>query len=96
MSKLSHSCDETMRAIELREAEWGKIVTSFVYPPIPIRTHDWCAYREDDEPNDNGHMRQGFGATEDEAIADLLMLEEEDYESDFQRAVERAEYMEER
>lgn len=41
-----------------------KIITVHVYPPIPWRHFDWCAH-------------QGHGATEDEAIADLLMMEEE-------------------
>lgn len=73
MSKLAHSCDETMRAIELHEAERGKLHTTFVYPPIPIRTMDWCAYRDGTEETG----RCGWGRTEDEAIADLLMLEDE-------------------
>lgn len=60
------------------EATLGKIRTSFVYPPIPIRSCDWVAYRDNDEPYDDGHMRQGFGATEAEAIADLLQLEKDD------------------
>lgn len=27
----------------------AKIKTSHVYPPIPIRTHDWCAYIDGEE-----------------------------------------------
>ena len=45
----------------------NRIVTQYVYPPIPIRTHDWCACIE-------GHEEDGpygWGATEAEAIADL-------------------------
>ncbi len=45
-----------------------KIVTSHEYPPIPIRTHDWCAYYEGEEEA-GGY---GWGPTEDEAIADFI------------------------
>ena len=44
------------------------IKTSYLYPPIPLRDHDWCAYldgREEDGP-------YGWGATEQAAIDDLL------------------------
>ena len=51
-----------------------RIVTTYVHPPIPIRTSDWCACldgQEEDGP-------YGWGATEAEAIADLQeKLEEE-------------------
>ena len=53
-----------------------KIVTSFVYPPIPIRSCDWAAYFDDDEPDDDGNMMVGRGATEQAAIQDLLDLSE--------------------
>lgn len=43
-----------------------KITTQHIFPPIPIRTHDWMAYFDD---RDEGPT--GFGATEPEAIADL-------------------------
>ena len=46
------------------------IQTEYVYPPIPIRTMDWCAYRDPEG-------RHGWGATEEEAIADLLSIEED-------------------
>ena len=49
-----------------------KINTVFVYPPIPMRHLDWLAYYDNDEPNDNGSMAAGYGATEQEAIDDLL------------------------
>ncbi len=45
-----------------------QIQTEFVYPPIPVRCFDWVAYFTDfgeDSP-------QGTGATEAEAIANLL------------------------
>jgi hypothetical protein len=44
------------------------IKTSFVYPPIPTRDFDWEAYIDGYEPGD----ALGYGATEEEAIADLL------------------------
>lgn len=44
-----------------------KIVTEFVYPPIPIRTSDWSAALDGYEPGDC----LGYGATEREAIEDL-------------------------
>lgn len=43
------------------------MITSFVYPPIPIRQFDWCAYLEGTEEEAN----YGWGATEAEAILDL-------------------------
>lgn len=52
-----------------------KIVTEFVHPPIPVRNMDWSAVRGNYDPENSDHV--GYGATEDEAIADLLALEEE-------------------
>jgi hypothetical protein len=49
------------------------IVTDHVYPPIPDRRFDWCAYRDGKEEN-GGY---GWGRTEAEAIADLLANEED-------------------
>jgi hypothetical protein len=46
-----------------------KIVTTFIYPPIPIRRFDWLAMFEGD---DGDSPRKGYGTTEQEAIADLL------------------------
>lgn len=74
MSKLAHSNDDTMRAIELNEAERGKIVTTFFQSETIF---EWRAYRENDEPDDCGRMRVGIDNTEDGAIAELLMLEDE-------------------
>lgn len=54
-----------------------KIVIHFWMKPIPPREFDWCAYRNNDEPDDDGHMLQGWGASEAEAIADLLERIEE-------------------
>ena len=57
------------------------IVTHCVCPPIPVRTMDWIAYDADtydasyEGEDENGHhwklSRAGWGATEEEAIADL-------------------------
>ncbi len=44
------------------------IKTSFVYPPIPIRSMDWCAYLDGQEESGN----YGWGHTEQEAIRDLF------------------------
>jgi hypothetical protein len=44
-----------------------KIVTSHVYPPIPVRTMDWCAYYDGEEEAGS----YGWGRTEAEAIADF-------------------------
>lgn len=49
------------------------IHTECVCPPIPLRQFDWCAtFVGDDEAG-----LQGWGATEDEAIADLRQQAEE-------------------
>lgn len=53
-----------------------KIITTFVYPPIPIRSMDWQAHFDGDEPDNEGRMRVGRGATEQEAIDNLLEGEE--------------------
>jgi len=45
-----------------------KIVTTYLYPPIPTRDHDWCAHYEGEEEA-GGY---GYGATEAEAIADFI------------------------
>lgn len=54
-----------------------KIITDFWMKPIPPRQFDWCAYYDGDEPNDDGQMLHGYGATEAEAIAELLQNEED-------------------
>lgn len=53
-----------------------RIITTLVYPPIPVRNMDWQAHFDGDEPNDDGQMKCGHGATEQEAIDDLLDGEE--------------------
>lgn len=37
-----------------------------------MKATDYCATYENDEPDDDGNMRQGFGATEIDAVMDLL------------------------
>lgn len=60
-----------------------KIATSFWAKPIPFRNFDWQASFADDEPDDDGNMTVGHGATEREAILNLLsnIDDEEEYES---------------
>jgi len=50
------------------------IVTSHDCPPLPIRSYDWSAHiKGQEEPGDP----IGYGATEAEAIEDLLWKVEE-------------------
>lgn len=49
-----------------------RVITTFVYPPIPIRRFDWQASYDGDEPNDAGGMATGHGATAAEAVVDLI------------------------
>jgi len=51
-----------------RRATTKKIVTHNIFPPIPTRSHDWCAYFDGEEELGD----YGYGATEAEAVADLL------------------------
>jgi hypothetical protein len=48
-----------------------RIHTNFDYPPIPIRSMDWSAYRDGYEPG----CLIGRGPTKDAAITDLLEQE---------------------
>ena len=45
-----------------------KIKTEHVYPPIPVRSFDWCAWFDGMDEETRG---QGWGKTEAEAIANL-------------------------
>jgi len=47
------------------------IHTHHIFPPIPIRDFDWCAYRDPEV------TPYGYGRTEEAAIADLLEQEDE-------------------
>ena len=54
-------------------AQQPPIITSFDYPPIPVRCCDWSALRDGyDEGDPIGH-----GRTEKDAIADLRAQEED-------------------
>lgn len=48
------------------------ITTEFWMKPIPLRQFDWLAFYANDEPNDAGYMPHGEGATETEAVCDLI------------------------
>lgn len=48
------------------------IQTTYTHPPIPVRSFDWTATQDGYEPGDP----IGRGATEQEAIADLIEQEE--------------------
>lgn len=57
-----------------------KIRTSYDPKPIPTSRFDWAAVDEDtyDGAPDSGNRNQiGYGASEAEAIADLMILLEE-------------------
>lgn len=56
--------------IQIRTTYWAK--------PIPPRQFDWEAWRDGDEPDDNGRMPYGYGRTEAEAIDDLIEQIRED------------------
>ena len=57
-----------------------KIVTWHEYPPIPDRRFDWGARDDDTNSGEDPHMI-GWGATEQEAVDDLMRLIQEDYEA---------------
>jgi hypothetical protein len=59
---------------EEREEE-RKIIVSHVFPPIPLRNYDYCAFFEGDEES----LQYGYGATEEEAIANLLAAFDEGF-----------------
>jgi hypothetical protein len=55
-----------------RHAPSGRIITEYVYPPIPDRSMDWSAVRDGYEPGNN----IGRGPTEQASIADLIEQED--------------------
>jgi len=77
MSKLAHSDDLSMLLIEAY-TRGIKVSTSFDYPPIPIRSMDWSAIDSNtydascDEDGFFSSCPVGRGATEAEAVSDLL------------------------
>jgi len=50
-----------------------RIITTFIYPPIPTRNFDWQATDDNYEPG----CPIGYGRTEQEAIDDLREQMEE-------------------
>lgn len=50
-----------------------KIRTEYWRKPGPTTKFDWSASFDNDEPNDDGQMAVGYGATEQEAVDDLLI-----------------------
>ena len=58
-----------------------KIITDFVFPPIPTRNCDWSAVTDNyDGAPDAGPQLTGSGATEDEALAEIKEAIDEDME----------------
>ena len=55
-----------------------RIITSYINPPIPYRDIDWHAYFDGEEDG----LYHGYGATKEEAIADLKALYEADGDND--------------
>lgn len=53
-----------------------KINTHFVYPPIPSRQYDWCAWFDYDGEEAG---KYGYGPTEAEAITALIGHHGDDY-----------------
>ena len=56
---------------QLKNYRMGNIVTMLEKPPIPDRKHDWYATRENWDEGDP----IGYGSTEQEAIDNLIELE---------------------
>lgn len=59
-----------------------KIVTHHSYPPIPVRSFDWCAFYDGCEEDG----RYGYGATEAEAVADFIENCAPDYDDEAARS----------
>jgi hypothetical protein len=56
------------------------IKTSHIWPPIPCRNSDWCAFYDGTEETG----KYGYGAAEQEAIDDLVSEYEEYFKELFQ------------
>lgn len=52
----------------------GRVITTNVFPPIPVRRWDWCAYHDGEEELSHTY---GWGATEKEALVDLEEIDAE-------------------
>jgi hypothetical protein len=57
------------------------ICTRHVFPPIPLRDYDWCAWDEQHNPGAEYPHMVGWGKTQDDAIEDLLRLLDEQAEA---------------
>lgn len=55
---------------EVTKRKTPKIVTQFVYPPIPVRTMDWQAHYDGEEDE---QMATGHGETAWDAEIDLMI-----------------------
>jgi hypothetical protein len=53
-----------------------KIETSYQHPPVSWRNFDWAAWWDDLGADDSPY---GYGATEQDAIDDLLDREDDDH-----------------
>ena len=74
MSRLAHSPAASMLLIEARDRGL-RIVTQYDPPPIPGRCFDWSAITDeyDGAPDAGPRARAiGWGATEEEAVRDLV------------------------
>jgi|HubBroStandDraft_4_1064222.scaffolds.fasta_scaffold274266_2 hypothetical protein len=67
------------RVLALAYRRQARIVTEYVFPPIPDRSNDWLAYVDgsidvcgDAECGCRSRVRIGRGASEDEAVSDLM------------------------
>lgn len=60
-----------------------KVVVAHEYPPIPVRTMDYCAYVDGEEERGN----YGWGATPAEALRELAEIIEEEAAEEHRLAV---------
>ena len=54
------------------EYQGRNIITNFDYPPIPVRSCDWSAVFDDYDGAEDSNCPIGRGATEKEAVEDLI------------------------
>lgn len=54
------------------EYQGRKIITNFDHPPIPARNMDWSAVFDDYDGAEDSNCPVGRGATEKEAVEDLI------------------------
>lgn len=72
MSREEQRAQEALAAIGWLKQTLG-IRTTFVYPPIPDRNHDWCAVGDNyDGAEDAGPQATGEGRTEAMAVAEYI------------------------